>query len=535
MLSKLIKSSAVVLFFVGMNVWSAPDPGLPGEPIGVKYHGNIVTSIQPVLIKFGSNYLIQTNSPIAEGGIFGIYNKNAPNMTTMAISFPFKGASDWNYFLGVGMYFIQGGIYNILSDRFPFVVNENYPFSWQPDAPGKPGGYMLSYNGVTYESSYTPNLLGDKSNSNNPRGAQVQGKSRNVLAAAIIAKKSLTAVSLDVYYPNYLENSQIFERMTTKAEGAVGAEGTFGLNKSTLNILPAIENGSIDPLSAGVIGISSQKVLTTVPAGCEIVASPSGVACPISTSGSLEMYSLKSTVAGVSFLVDGALVPVTDTVITPQVKLFMSADWIDSQLGSNEQVVLVDSPLVSLYPNQTPQFIAPFPIFTKLTINRINYQISITERNPGLAVDGYYQGTIGSNSAISIPYTVKQSGPSKATNVTMSVTGDTATQDSDGRAYCKFTTDSKPAQFIAVPLALAFSGKDGVSRQQVDSDCSGTESDITGMPWTETLGTPYMGELWVDLLFNLSSRRILTDINDNYWAGSAKATGNIKVTATWND
>jgi hypothetical protein len=519
---KLNKLVFCVLSLVCLPAWSAPDPHQFGLPIGAKLTSDIQSTAQPLLVKMHDGYLLTSNSPLVAGGIFGFISKTRAEKTRIVVSLPFEGDGLWNSNIGTGLYYAIGGMGGvpILSNTASFVLDPKYPFNWGPTA----GDARLVYNGLIYVPAQYPNLKGNNSNENNPRGAQVQPEALSSLADALMSNKSIDIVSIDVYSISSLKSVRDFEYVVTKTGSA---------HRSIVHVLPALDGGELIAEKEGLVAITAQKALLSVPKNCEILNAPKGMACTLDLTHLASGFSLKTTVAGVGFLKGSSTSPVMSISVAPDVRFYYSMNYLNQQLGQAEEKELVGLAPFSLAPNAVPEFASPFDLFEKLILKRMNFQVSITERQP--AVNGYYQGQVGKNPNITIPYLIKQSGASKASKVTMSVSGDSTTQDGDGRQYCKFLTDSKPVQSIAVPLALAFSKKDGSLKKEVESNCSGTELNITDMPWSETQGNQFMGELWMDMIFNISNRRILNDIEGKYWAGSAKAKGEIKVKATWND
>ncbi|WP_293934716.1 hypothetical protein [Iodobacter sp.] len=518
---KVAKLFCILLMMVCCPVFAAIDLANPGLVQGVRLVGDLNTTVSVGVVEFGKDNLIITNGDFKSGGVFGSWNATQQK-GAIVVSYPFSGSGAWNRNMSVGFYYESSGVVISLipNGSTKYNVVSNYPFAWTV-----PSSYpsSLLYNRVVFHAANYPNYKNADSASNNPRGLQIQinkGEFLKNLKGNNISK----ITSVDIY--------------NTFAVGSLSAleknARDWGQNRSSLR-LSFMGTFYFRNIENETITISSQKKILSFPTACEESISPAGVLCPINIDNGVlwKDMTIESKTPGVNFIKElgaGHVAKLVGNEISNKAKIFISSDYLAKALGPTDASKVLDAAEISMYATKTPEFKSNGFYFNSLTLKRVDYAIAITERNLGSAINGFYQGVVGKDPEIKIPYEIKQSGPSKATKITLKVSGPHV--DIAGRSYCKFSTAAK--QDIAISLTLAFSEKGGAKPQKIASDCRGTAIDILNMPWSEVLGgSQYESSLWLDLLFDLSSSNVSYDVNGDFWNGSAKATGDVTVEATW--
>ncbi|MGR2682906.1 hypothetical protein [Chromobacterium haemolyticum] len=501
----------------------------PGEVSGATINSGGTQTIQPVIIQLNDKvgeeaYYIASTGSFVNGGIMGYYSVANSQQSALAISFPFKGSSSWNRNLSVGFYFKVkrgGAVYSLLS-QIPGGqdgVNSSLPFKWKI-------GYenynaSLGYNRVNFWPAVYPNYLNNDSDASNPRGLQIK-LNLNEFVNELINNQVESVVSLDTYYANHTASISAFEDGAKK----------HGMRKTVLNFSSS-QKAKLDQLSES-ISMSPQGKLLSSKGVCEINSNGVSMDCPlqIKNTGTLELFTLKSNDKGVVFVDNGR--EVVSTPIKSGLKVRISSEHLKNLLGKDRDELSLDNAIsLSIYPTQASQLTGHFGLFSLLKLKKLNYQIAISEREPEKKINDYYRAVVGQATELRLPYEIKQTGPSKATKVSVQVSGPQISLLKDGRRYCKFSTAS--GQDIALPLDLAFMSPSGANRQRVEADCSNIPLDLTRMPWAESMGVQYEGKLWLDLLFPLIYPQILYDVNGKAWEGRARASGEVTVKATWVD
>ncbi|NHR08544.1 hypothetical protein HA052_25470 [Chromobacterium haemolyticum] len=499
----------------------------PGEVKGGKLLDGGSQTIQPVVIQLNAKageeaYYIASTGSFVNGGIMGYYSVANSQQSALAISFPFKGSSGWNYSLSVGFYFQtkrNNTVYPLLSKTSEGQdgINSSLPFKWKSRCGKKT---FLDYNRVIFWPASYPNYLGSSSVDANPRGLQIRSNLK-AFVGALIGDDIVNVTSLDTYQCSDTDDVPKFESSVISGSG---------MRKTVLQFSP-IKTAKLSQLSEE-ISVSPQGKLLSSKSICKINENGTSMDCPlqIENAGTLGLFTLKSNINGVVFVNNGK--ELSSTPIKDGLKVRISSSYLKSLLDKDKDEANLDNAVkLSIYPTTASQLAGEFGLFSLLKLKKINYQIAIFEREPENKINDYYQVVVGKETELRLPYEIKQSGPSKATKVSLQISGPQISLPKDGRQYCKFSTAGR--QDIALPLDLAFMSPSGANRQLVAADCSNRPIDITNMPWSESLGTQYEGRLWLDLLFPLVYPQILYDVNGKAWEGRARASGEVTIKATW--
>ena len=517
-------------FILSLNAWGAPDPSKPGLAFGAVIQSNQVTSVRVGVIKTGSEYLYFSDSSILNGGVFGYYNKSDLDKSWMVASLPIFTFASWNHSISTGIYLLN--VADVLTLTKPnMVINSLYPFAWNIDTNAiYNNGQGVLYNRVHFVPARTPNLLGNTEYVNNPRGLQVQASELPVLGDLLKSYTPFTVVSIDTY--QRADANSVAAMESSQMTNAISR----GVMISRVNLIP-YDAGSLSFSEVGEVAISPSGKILSVPAACTITTAPAGMLCPLDLSGIKAAVKYTSNNAGVLFKSGPSDAGTTTLTANTMTNVFYSADWILDKMRTQDTIVLENYQSLSLSSNVVSAINVPFDQFSKLTIKKLSYAVTIQERTAGAV----YSGVVG-QSAMTIPYLVTQSGDSKATSVTVKVSNDSRPAGLKDNS-CAFHTDLNNAsknQVIAVPVRLDFYNPMASSFKQTRlPGCNGGPVQIGGvdMPWFDTYDISSMyqnGQLALDMVFDLTDSAIQSDINGQYWQGTATGTGQISVEATWN-
>ena len=291
-----------------------------------------------------------------------------------------------------------------------------------------------------------------------------------------------------------------------------------------------VRYADIEILEAGTVTINSKGTVIKVPGQCKIT-SDGGMACPFDVQSHPAAFQYTSLGNQLTFRTGVNEVSIRYVSGGWSGYVYYSKEWLAQNLNNKpSNVVKRLGTILALG-------FAPFDVISTLTIERgASFAVGIAEVKPGSSNEG-----IVGQSGIRIPYLVTQSGDSKATLVKISVSDDNP-NSSVGADSCAFHTDlNNPSdQVIAVPVRLNFYNPNTPSSTLPRSPgCNNIPMEIAtpDIPWfwdIDTTGT-YTGLLGLDLVFDLNSSAVQTDINGRYWQGKASGSGKITVEATWVD
>lgn len=214
--------------------------------------------------------------------------------------------------------------------------------------------------------------------------------------------------------------------------------------------------------------------------------------------------------------------------------VFLSKAFFQKVLQSGANLTGKDSLFTFFFRNtNTPE--SGFYQFS--TSNRVNiipkeYGISIVssdgESHPRRS------GRVGKSEPIEFEYTVTTSSVRQADAITAQVLGEGVSVDSI--PYCLFRSADNGLA-VPIPAYLSFTSQTGAMVRQRNS-CSGELVEITGANWVQTAwnareDSGHYYKTNIKLLFPMDDYSSQFSLSNEDWQGTVSASGEIKVSATW--
>lgn len=216
------------------------------------------------------------------------------------------------------------------------------------------------------------------------------------------------------------------------------------------------------------------------------------------------------------------------------VYVFMSNDFFKNMLSKGSSIDSNNPPFTFNFRNgNTPQSgYYQFTASSTLVVKPKEYGISIISSEGSQFPSG--SGKIGDTSPIEIGYTVTTSAPRQADLVTAQVTGNSVILD--GIHYCQFASKDNSIK-VPIPAYLAYTSPSGVtvrSNNSCDQDPINLKDALwQETPWDASVDDGSFYTMHLKLLFPMNHIRSLTTIEGRDWMGEVSASGEVRVTATW--
>lgn len=216
------------------------------------------------------------------------------------------------------------------------------------------------------------------------------------------------------------------------------------------------------------------------------------------------------------------------------VYVFLSKDFFKKSVNAGTDLTNKESLFTFDFNNSiTPESgYYQFTPSTQLNILPKDYGISIISSDGSAAPSA--SGKIGDDQPITFEYTVTTSAPRQADSITAQVTGEST--QLDGVPWCVFSSDDGTLK-VPIPAYLSWISASG-NEVKTRNSCSEDAVDITQALWTQTawnanLDNSFFFTTKLKLLFPMNDSRSLFSVDGSDWMGNVKASGEVKVTATW--
>lgn len=216
------------------------------------------------------------------------------------------------------------------------------------------------------------------------------------------------------------------------------------------------------------------------------------------------------------------------------VYVFMSNSFFKRMLNTGASIDSNNPPFTFNFQNaNTPQSgYYQFTASSTLVVKPKEYGISIISSEGSQFPSG--SGKIGDSSPIEIGYTVTTSAPRQADLVTAHVTGNSVILD--GMHYCLFASSDNSIK-VPIPAYLAYTSPSGGtvrSNNSCDQDPINLKEALwEETPWNSSVDEGSFYTMHLKLLFPMNNIRSLTTVEGRDWMGEVSASGEVRVSATW--
>ena len=500
------------------TVFAVPNPAQPGQSLSGFNNGyseNLFTN--PVsIIKLNNRYLIASLYPtVANGSLFGVYDPANQSANRMTISGSYGQGPDsrpavWSMGINTGtIAYLNSDVVQLTKPGM--IIDPGLPFAWGNTEPG------VSYNNFYYVSANLDRY---------PRGMQVGSNEVAKIASwlinnhGVIPNNNVLIISYDV--ARTVSPTTIASLESELASAGYFASRTRFYSTPVVNVNPSFDTGTVTMSPTGNI--------LTIPVGCSISPSKTGMVCPFNVTTIPNAFTILTNKSSEIAFTTSA----TSTTEYPSIQggqantwVYYKAAWFTSKLAGANETTVMDTKSLKIQASSSTFNSTFFDAFNLLNIKKIIYSVGIKDRN---SAGSTYSGVVGSSNIV-IPYEITQQGSSMATTINVTVS-------SLGNINGKCIFIAPPVQSIAIPLSLAFSSPGSLSKTAVGGvNCSGLSPvDIVNMPWVGGVDVTgmYSSSLWMDMIFNLTTPAVMLDTSGKNWNGIAAGSGTITVNAIWN-